>query len=160
MPLSQVTLSVPDAPTIDPIIAAHPLSMFSLLRHDSRPHGLRRRCNQGQVQHGKKPPLVASLKPALCFSANASDQKKQRSARFCALRSLSFWILRAFSRHTRRASVPRLPFPSWERLEAEGRSHTDLPPVRSEESAGRRAFQGHRDGHSACPCPVAGRSRS
>jgi len=32
-----------------------------MLRHDSRPHGLCRRCNRPLVQHSKEPALIAHL---------------------------------------------------------------------------------------------------
>jgi two-component system, cell cycle response regulator DivK len=56
-------------------------------------------------------------------------------------------------RRTRPASAPRPLSLSWGRLGAAALLRSDLPKVRSEESADRPAFQGHRDGHLACPCP-------
>ena len=64
-----------------------------------------------------------------------------------------------FSRRIRRASALRLRRRSWARPAAATRLPSGLLQDESAGSAGRPAFPGRRDARSACPCPVAGRSR-
>ena len=76
-----------------------------------------------------------------------------------SLSLLAMTRTRCLSRRIRRASALRLPL----RCAARPGAATPLPPgllrVASAGFAGRPAFPGHRDGHAACPCRVAGRSR-
>src|SRR5215470_17070728 len=95
-----------------------------------------------------------TLETTLCCSAQDRHLSPNRgSERVIALRSPSRTL--PLSAGELGPLAPRLPFPSWARLEVAALLHSDLPQDGSEESAGRPAFQGHHDGHTACPCPFA-----